>query len=131
MKFTDSKSEIEKDPEYQEGLAQQKLKFALGDAIIDFRIRQNISQSELARRVGTKQANISRIESALANPTIELVQRILRVLDLEAQFLPPAELITYDQETPEFNSIKAANWPVDITEPSKSHMVAERRNKHK
>ncbi len=59
------------------------------------RIQRGWSQSELARRVGTKQANISRIESALANPTLELVQRILRVLELEAHFLPPAEYDLY------------------------------------
>ena len=91
MKYSDWKRELEQDPEYLEGLEELKLQFALGDAMIRGRIQRGWSQSELARRVGTKQANISRIESALANPTLELVQRILRVLELEAHFLPPAE----------------------------------------
>ena len=131
MKFSDWKRELETDPEYLEALEGLKLQFALGDAMIHGRIKRDWSQSELARRVGTKQANISRIESALANPTIELVQRILRVLDLEAQFVPSASTISYDTDSEELTSIEAVEWPVDANEPAKSHMVAERRKKSK
>ena len=129
MKFSDWKRELETDPEYLEALEGLKLQFALGDAMIHGRIKRDWSQSELARRVGTKQANISRIESALANPTIELVQRILRVLDLEAQFVPTASTISYRTDSQELTSIEAVEWPVDANEPAKSHMVAERRKK--
>ena len=131
MKFSDWKRELETDPEYLEALEGLKLQFALGDAMIHGRIKRDWSQSELARRVGTKQANISRIESALANPTIELVQRILRVLDLEAQFVPTASTISYRTDSQELTSIEAVEWPVDANEPAKSHMVAERRKKSK
>jgi len=131
MKFSDWKRELETDPEYLEALEGLKLQFALGDAMIHGRIKRDWSQSELARRVGTKQANISRIESALANPTIELVQRILRVLDLEAQFVPSASTISYRTDSQELTSIEAVEWPVDANEPAKSHMVAERRKKSK
>src|SRR3989304_9375254 len=131
MKFSDWKRELETDPEYLEALEGLKLQFALGDAMLHARIKRDWSQSELARRVGTKQANISRIESALANPTIELVQRILRVLDLEAQFVPSASTISYRTDSQELTSIEAVEWPVDANEPAKSHMVAERRKKSK
>lgn len=131
MKYSDWKRELETDPEYLEALEGLKLQFALGDAMIHGRIKRGWSQSELARRVGTKQANISRIESALANPTLELVQRILRVLELEAQFVPPASSVSYDTETQELPSIEAVEWPVNANEPAKAHMVAERRKKSK
>jgi len=128
MKYSDWKRELEQDPEYLEALKDLKLQFALGDAMIRGRIKRGWSQSELARRVGTKQANISRIESALANPTIELVQRILRVLELEAHFIPAAEPATYDQEMSEVSGIQAAEWPISTPLP---HQVAERRKKQK
>ncbi len=128
MKYSDWKRELEQDPEYLEGLEELKLQFALGDAMIHGRIQRGWSQSELARRVGTKQANISRIESALANPTLELVQRILRVLELEVHFIPPAALPSVYIEANGMTSIEAVEWPVKTPQP---HKVAERRKKYK
>ncbi len=88
MKHSDFVQEIEKDPEYQEAKEALKALFALGDAVLRARIERGWSQTELARRVGTKQANISRIESGLGNPTFNLLQKILKVLDLEVHFIP-------------------------------------------
>jgi transcriptional regulator with XRE-family HTH domain len=118
----------QEDPEFREAWKNLQAKSALAMAMIGYRIKHNISQSELARRVGTYQANISRIEFCNANPTIELVQRILRVLDLEAHFLPPAESTTYDQETSGTSGIQAVEWPVNTPQP---HIVAEPRKKYK
>jgi len=121
----------QEDPEFREAWKNLQAKSALAMAMIGYRIKHNISQSELARRVGTYQANISRIEFCNANPTIELVQRILRVLELEAQFVSSASTISYDTDSQELTSIGAVEWPVDANEPAKSHMVAERRKKSK
>jgi transcriptional regulator with XRE-family HTH domain len=108
-------------------LEELKLQFALGDAMIRGRIQRGWSQSELARRVGTKQANISRIESALANPTLELVQRILRVLELEAHFIPPTVDTSTEGEAKDLDPIEAVEWPVKMPQPQK---VAERHKKY-
>jgi DNA-binding XRE family transcriptional regulator len=44
--------------------------------IIRARIDQNLSQSELARRVGTRQSNISRLESGDYNPSLQFLKKI-------------------------------------------------------
>jgi len=95
MKHTDYLSQIENDQEYQKGLAELKSHFALGDAIIRARVRKGLSQAELAEMIGTKQANISRIESALGNPTLRLINMILQVLDLDLYFVSSTSTNSY------------------------------------
>jgi len=56
--------------------------------VIRARIKKGWSQAELAEKVGTKQANISRIESAMANPTLNLIQKLCQALDFEIAFEP-------------------------------------------
>jgi transcriptional regulator with XRE-family HTH domain len=48
-----------------------------GDLIREARQRSRISQRELARRAGTSQAAISRIESGREEPTLERLEQIL------------------------------------------------------
>jgi len=86
MKYSDYKKTLDQDPEYQTAKAELKLKFDLGNAVLRARLKRGWSQTELARRVGTKQANISRIEAGLGNPTLELIQKVSKVLGLEIKF---------------------------------------------
>lgn len=48
--------------------------------VIGERIKQNISQKELADRMGTKQANISRLENGNANPSLDFLKRLAKAL---------------------------------------------------
>ena len=86
MKYSDYRQQLEADPEFRQANERLQHRFALGDAMIAARIHKGWSQSELARQVGTQQANISRIEAGLANPTLDLVARICRALELELVF---------------------------------------------
>ena len=45
-------------------------------AMADARIAQNLTQKELAERMGTAQANISRFENGNANPSLEFLQKM-------------------------------------------------------
>lgn len=120
MKHSDFKKRLITDTDYTEAVDSLKLKFSLGDVVIRGRIKNGWSQSELARIIGTKQANISRIESGLANPTIELVQRIMRALDTEIVFVMTASTTSYKKfifpETP----IPVPDWPVNYEESTNS-----------
>jgi predicted transcriptional regulator len=51
--------------------------------VIAARIEQNISQTELARRAGTKQSNISRFESGNYNPSLAFLVKIAEALGKE------------------------------------------------
>lgn len=64
--------------------------FAIVQAIIDARVKKKISQEELARRMGTGQAVISRLENMNAKPSLSLIQRLADALNLkfEIKFTP-------------------------------------------
>lgn len=51
--------------------------------ILELRKRQGISQSELARKIGTTQSNIARIETGKQNLSIGLLAKIGKALDKE------------------------------------------------
>lgn len=64
--------------------------FAIAKSIIEARIKSNISQEELARKMGTGQAVISRLEGANASPSLSLIKRLANALGLkvELRFTP-------------------------------------------
>ncbi|MBN1170596.1 MAG: helix-turn-helix domain-containing protein [Micromonosporaceae bacterium] len=66
-------------PEYIEAGAR----IALGQAVYDRRTALGISQSELARRAGTTQTVISRLEGGAVTPTLPLLHRLAGALEGE------------------------------------------------
>jgi transcriptional regulator with XRE-family HTH domain len=94
MKYSDYKKQLEQNLEYQAAKAEVQLAFNLGNAVLRARLKKGWTQSELARRVGTKQANISRIEAGLANPTLELIRKVCKALDIEINFQKPEDTPT-------------------------------------
>jgi transcriptional regulator with XRE-family HTH domain len=95
-----------------------KVHFALADAVLRTRIERGWSQTELAERVGTKQANISRIESGLGNPTLNLLQKIIKVLELDINFSPAPSSTTYKAISFGQDRIPVDNWPVSQSSAS-------------
>jgi transcriptional regulator with XRE-family HTH domain len=119
MKHSDYKSKIENDLKYQSGLAELKTHFALGNAVLRERIKLGLSQAELAKMVGTKQANISRIETALGNPTLKLINKIIRTLKLDINFVSSISTNSY-KAIPFTHSINVPNWPTKAATNSSS-----------
>ena len=119
MNLTELSSHLHQDPAYVE--AEEDLRFTLdiANAILSARIAKGWSQRELAERVGTRQANISRIECGVANPTLDLISRILRALEITVTFTGP-------QPAP-------ADEPAGYALPMErmAHAVRERRRKVK
>ncbi len=58
-------------------------------AIIKARIESGLTQRELAKKMGTKQSVISRVESGSANPSIGFLQKLAKALNshLEIKFV--------------------------------------------
>ena len=83
MKLSELQKRLNQDPDYLQAEQEYHFQFELANAILKGRIDKGWSQSELARRVGTKQANISRIENGLSNPTLNFLIKLTRVLDLK------------------------------------------------
>ena len=55
--------------------------FALASAIIAKRIKKNMTQAALARKMKTKQSAIARLESGTYNPTILFLGKVAKALD--------------------------------------------------
>lgn len=62
-------------------------------AIQDTRERLNITQSELARRTGIDQGDISKLERGTRNPSLKLLKRLAHGLGMELKiyFIPIEE----------------------------------------
>ncbi|OGK56150.1 hypothetical protein A3J15_02810 [Candidatus Roizmanbacteria bacterium RIFCSPLOWO2_02_FULL_38_10] len=56
-------------------------KYQLVRSLIGARLKRKLSQKELARRIGTKQPVISRLENMQSYPTLSLLERISKALD--------------------------------------------------
>jgi transcriptional regulator with XRE-family HTH domain len=71
------------DPEYVDAEKELGPILDLADDILALRLAKGWSQADLAEKVGTRQANISRIENGLANPTLKFLHKLARALDAE------------------------------------------------
>jgi ribosome-binding protein aMBF1 (putative translation factor) len=63
------------DPAYVEAYDALEVDFALASALIGARTRADLTQEELARRMGTTQAAIARLESGRIRPTTRTLER--------------------------------------------------------
>ncbi len=79
--FNDIKKELLSDPEVKKEYDRLGPKFDLIRSIIEKRIEKNISQEELANRMGTKQSALSRFESGSYNPSLAFMQKVAQALD--------------------------------------------------
>ena len=55
--------------------------FELINALIEARKNKSLTQAQLAKRIGTKQSVISRLEIGNANPTLEFLKRMASALN--------------------------------------------------
>ncbi len=83
VKFEDIKARLMKDEEFKAEYEKLKPRYELIAQIIDVRNQLNITQEELALRVGTQKSNISRFESGDYNPSLDFVTKIARSLGKE------------------------------------------------
>ena len=80
MKWDDAKQIINSDPEVMKELELNAVEYQVVREIIKARKELNLTQEQLADLVGTKQSNISRLESGEYNPTIEFLSKIANAM---------------------------------------------------
>lgn len=90
MNFKEYKKELMKDPEFVKTYEDLQPEMDIVKAIIDARIKQNLSQKELSKLTGINQSEISKLESGERNPSIKLLQRLAdgMGLTLKISFVP-------------------------------------------
>jgi transcriptional regulator with XRE-family HTH domain len=68
------------DPEYRREYERTRLANDVAIRVIQYRVRHGLSQAELARRLGTRQPNVARLESGEHEPTIATLSLLAQVL---------------------------------------------------
>ena len=59
--------------------------FEIMAALIKRRLEKGLTQKELAKRVGTKQSSIARLESGTYNPSLNFLKKVTHALDARLQ----------------------------------------------
>lgn len=74
------KTELLKDKEIDKAYKEFGPEFDLIVAIIKKRVEKGLTQKELAKKIGTKQSAISRLESGDYNPSIAFLRKVASAL---------------------------------------------------
>ena len=79
--FQDDLRESLKDPDFKKAWDESEPEYLLSKQLIEKRLSMKLSQRDLAKRLSTSQAAISRIESMNSNPSLDFLKRIATALD--------------------------------------------------
>jgi len=81
MNWSKAKTIILKNKEVQNELKMNEAEYKIIEEIIMARKEKNLTQKGLAELIGTKQSNISRLESGNYNPSLDLLIKIAQAMD--------------------------------------------------
>lgn len=76
VRYEDWHRESMRDPKFRKAYNALKPKYDLIRAILDARVKEGVTQKELARRVGTTQSAIARFEAGGGNPTLDFLTKV-------------------------------------------------------
>lgn len=75
------KEELLQDSEVRKEYDKLKPRYELISQLISARTRKGLTQAQLAKKMGTKQSAISRIEGGDANPSIAFLEKLTKALE--------------------------------------------------
>lgn len=78
--FSELKKELLSDPESKKLYDDLGPEYDLIRSVINKRLKKNMSQVDLAKKVGTGQSAISRLESGAGNPSMKFLQKVAAAL---------------------------------------------------
>jgi len=74
-KLKDLKARFMEDPKFREEYARVEEEFALIEALVRARTAAQLTQAELARRLGTTQSAVARLEGGRVSPSFATLRR--------------------------------------------------------
>lgn len=88
MTFEKHKKILFKNPEFKKLWEETRIEREIARALIRARIEKRLTQTQLAKKLNTKQSVISRVESGQSTPSLSFLKRLASVLDttLSVQF---------------------------------------------
>jgi transcriptional regulator with XRE-family HTH domain len=75
-RITDLHQRWMKEPKYRKAYEALEEEFVLASAVIDVRNRAGLTQEELARKMGTTQPVVARLESGRSRPSMRTLERL-------------------------------------------------------
>jgi len=81
--FDDVLKEELKNPEFKRLFDEYGRQLEISYQILQLRKREKMSQAKLAKKIGTTQSNVARMESGKQNFTIDLLDKIARAFNAE------------------------------------------------
>lgn len=79
--WKDYEKKLLKNKSFRKVAEKLEPEFILADSLITARRKKKLTQVQLAKKIGTKQPVISRLETATSRPSLSLLKRIAKVLD--------------------------------------------------
>lgn len=70
-----------RDPEYKKRYDALEPEFAVIESVIRKRLENRMTQAQLARKIGTTQSAIARLESGSYNPSFSMLRKVADALD--------------------------------------------------
>lgn len=83
--FKDHLKKSLKDSAFRKVWKDSEAEYVLACKVIEARLKRRMSQRDLAKKIGTSQAAISRIEAMNGNPSFTLLKRIAAAFDTKLQ----------------------------------------------
>ena len=83
VSFETIKNNLMLDEEFTSEYEKLRPRYEIISQIIEARKEQHMTQSDLAKRLGTQKSNISRLESGNYNPSLDFLIRVARCLGKE------------------------------------------------
>lgn len=78
--YKNFKKQLLKKPTVKKAYDNLETEYTLIEMIIEKRIKQGLTQKQLAKKIGAKQPIISRLESGTYNPSVKFLHRIADAL---------------------------------------------------
>jgi len=83
--YKNLKNQLLKDKKIKKAYNDLEPEFAVIQMIIAKRLRAGLTQAQLAKKIGTKQSAISRIEQGSYNPSLAFLIKIAKALDAKLE----------------------------------------------
>ncbi len=83
VSFDNLRSQLMQDAEFAAEYEKLRPRYEVISQIIESRKENNMTQEELAKKIGTQKSNISRLESGAYNPSLDFLIKVARALGKE------------------------------------------------
>lgn len=86
MSLSNLKAKAFKNPDVKAAYDELSDEFSLIQTLISMRERSGLTQDEIAKRMGTKAPNVSRLESGRANPSLKTLMSYAQACGFKLDF---------------------------------------------